>query len=113
MRSAEIWICPACGANYPSAASAPERCPLSEDERQWVPPTGQKWTTMARLAADGHHSVIREVEPGLTGIGCEPGVGVGERGLLVQTDQGTHLGAPPPFLDDAAVEAVRAAGGLS
>jgi len=112
MSSAEIWICPACGANYPPAASAPERCPLCEDERQWVPPAGQEWTTMARLAADGHHTVIREVEPGLTGIACEPGVGVGQRGLLVQTAQGNLLWDPPPFLDAAAVAAVRAAGGL-
>jgi hypothetical protein len=94
------------------AAAAPEHCPLCEDERQWVAPTGQRWTTMARLAADGCHSVIREVEPGLTGVGCEPGVGVGQRGLLVSTPEGNLLWDPAPFADDAALEAVRAAGGL-
>jgi hypothetical protein len=108
----EIWICPACGANYPLAAAAPTRCPLCEDERQWVSPTGQRWTTMAQLVADGCHSVIREVEPGLTGVGCEPNVGVGQRGLLVQTHDGNLLWDPAPFVDDAALEAVRAAGGL-
>jgi glyoxylase-like metal-dependent hydrolase (beta-lactamase superfamily II) len=112
MSSAEIWICPACGANHPEASSAPERCPLCEDERQWVPPTGQRWTTMSRLAAEGCHSVVREVEPGLIGIACEPDVGVGQRGLLVQTSDGNLLWDPPPFLDDAALEAVRGAGGL-
>jgi hypothetical protein len=112
MSAAEIWICPACGANYPPATSAPTRCPLCEDERQWVSPTGQRWTTMAQLAADGCHSVIREVEPGLIGVGCEPGVGVGQRGLLVQTHDGNLLWDPAPFVDDAALEAVRAAGDL-
>jgi glyoxylase-like metal-dependent hydrolase (beta-lactamase superfamily II) len=112
MSTAEIWICPACGANFPPADTAPDRCPLCEDERQWVPPTGQRWTTMERLAADGSHSVVREVEPGLTGIACEPGVGVGQRGLLVQTSEGNLLWDPPPFIDDAAIEAVRAAGGV-
>jgi hypothetical protein len=112
MSTAEIWICPACGANYPPAETAPERCSLCEDERQWVPPTGQRWTTMARLAADGYHSVVREVEPGLVGIGCEPDVGVGQRGLLVQTSEGNLLWDPAPFLDDAAVAAVRDAGGV-
>jgi hypothetical protein len=107
-----IWICPACGANYPPAASAPERCPICEDERQWVPPAGQSWTTMAQLAADGCHCVIREVESGLTGIASEPGVGVAQRGLLIQTPEGNLLFDPPPFLDDAAIAAVRAAGGL-
>jgi hypothetical protein len=112
MSTAEIWVCPACGANYPPAETAPERCPLCEDERQWVPPTGQRWTTMARLAADGYHSVVREIEPGLIGIGCEPGVGVGQRGLLVQTSEGNLLWDPAPFLDDAALAAVREAGGV-
>ena len=67
---------------------------------------------MAQLAADGCHSVIREVEPGLIGVGSEPGVGVGQRGLVVQTAEGNLLWDPAPFLDDAAIEAVRAAGGL-
>ena len=68
---------------------------------------------MAQLAADGCHSVVREVEPGLTGIACEPDVGVGQRALLVATDAGNVLWDPAPFADDAAFEAVRAAGGLS
>ena len=67
---------------------------------------------MAQLAADGCHTVIREVEPGLTGIGTEPGVGVGQRGMLIQTPEGNLLWDAAPFIDEAAVEAVRAAGGL-
>jgi glyoxylase-like metal-dependent hydrolase (beta-lactamase superfamily II) len=86
---------------------------LCEDERQWVPPTGQRWTTMDQLAGDGYHSVIREVEPGLIGIAAEPDIGVGQRALLVRTDEGNLLWDPSPFVDEAAFEAVRAAGGLS
>jgi hypothetical protein len=67
---------------------------------------------MAQLAADGCHSVIADVEPGLMGVGSEPGVGVGQRGLVVQTAEGNLLWDPAPFVDDAAIEAVRAAGGL-
>ncbi len=67
---------------------------------------------MGQLAADGCHSVIREVEPGLIGIASEPDVGVGQRGLLVRTAEGNLLWDPPPFLDDAAMDAVRGAGGL-
>jgi glyoxylase-like metal-dependent hydrolase (beta-lactamase superfamily II) len=68
---------------------------------------------MAQLAEDGGHSVIREVEPGLTGIASEPDVGVGQRALLVCTAEGNLLWDPAPFVDDAAFEAVRAAGGLA
>jgi Metallo-beta-lactamase superfamily len=85
---------------------------MCEDERQWLSPAGQRWTTMAQLAADGCHSVVREVEPGLIGVGCAPDVGVGQRGLVVQTGEGNLLWDPAPFVDDAALDAVRAAGGL-
>ena len=107
-----VWICPACGANYPPSDSPPVTCPLCEDERQWVPPGGQGWTTMERLAQSGYRSVIREVEPGLTGIAVEPGIGVGQRGLLVRTPEGNVLWDPSGFIDSDAVTAVRAAGGL-
>ncbi|MGZ4175318.1 MAG: MBL fold metallo-hydrolase [Solirubrobacteraceae bacterium] len=107
-----LWICPACGANFPPSAAPPERCPLCEDERQWVPPTGQRWTTMTQLAGDGYHSLVEDVEPGLTGIACEPNVGVGQRALLVSTEGGNLLWDPSPFVDAAAFDAVRAAGGL-
>ena len=67
---------------------------------------------MAELAQSGSHTVVREVEPGLLGIGVEPGVGVGQRALLVRTPEGNLLWDPPAFLDDAAVRAVCDAGGL-
>jgi len=83
------------------------------DERQWLPPGGQRWTTLAELAAAGHASDVRAVEPGLTGIGADPPVAIGQRSLLVATPAGNILWDPSGFIDEAAVAAVRAAGGLS
>jgi glyoxylase-like metal-dependent hydrolase (beta-lactamase superfamily II) len=37
---------------------------------------------------------------------------VGQRGVVVTTAEGNVLWDPPPFVDDAAIDAVRAAGGL-
>jgi glyoxylase-like metal-dependent hydrolase (beta-lactamase superfamily II) len=82
------------------------------DERQWVPPDGQQWTTLAELAAAGHRSDVRAVEPALTGIGADPPVAIGQRSLLVTTHEGNVLWDPSGFIDDAAVAAVRSAGGL-
>src|SRR6201987_84764 len=82
------------------------------DERQWLPPGGQRWTTLAELAAAGHASDVREVEPGLPGIGADPPVAIGQRSLLVTTSAGNVLWDPSGFIDDDAVAAVRAAGGL-
>jgi len=104
-------VCAACGNHFPDPR--PGVCVVCADERQWLPPGGQRWTTLAELAAAGHASDVREVEPGLTGIGADPPVAIGQRSLLVTTSAGNVLWDPSGFIDDAAVAAVRAAGGLS
>lgn len=108
-----MWICEQCGNHYPDAATPPDVCVICSDERQWVHPAGQRWTTMQQLAARGHVTEVREVEPGLLGVAVRPGVGIGQRGLLVRTDGGNLLWDPPGFLDEAGVERVRAEGGLA
>jgi glyoxylase-like metal-dependent hydrolase (beta-lactamase superfamily II) len=104
------WVCATCGNHFPDPR--PEVCVVCADERQWVPPGGQRWTTLADLAAAGHRSDVREVEPGLTGIGADPPVAIGQRSLLVSTAEGNVLWDPSGFIDDAAVAAVRSLGGL-
>jgi hypothetical protein len=106
------WICATCGNHYPDEESPPEKCVICVDERQWVPPSGQRWTTLAELAAAGHRSEIRQVEEELLGIGVDPPVAIGQRALVIQTAEGNLLWDPPGFLDERAVEAVNDIGGL-
>jgi len=68
---------------------------------------------MDELAESGYRTEVREVEPSLLGVGVKPGVGVGQRALLVCTPEGNLLWDPPPFLDQAAIDAVAEAGGLA
>ncbi|MFL6110915.1 MAG: hypothetical protein ACJ786_06135, partial [Catenulispora sp.] len=106
-------ICETCGCHYYSEEDTPqEACPICEDDRQWVPATGQRWTTLDKLRSEGFVSEVRAVEPGLTGIGASRMIGIGQRGLLLDTGAGNVLWDPSPFLDDAAIQAVRDAGGL-
>ena len=105
------WLCATCGNHFPDPR--PEVCVVCADERQWVPPGGQRWSTLAELAAAGHRSDIRAIEPGLTGIGAEPPFAIGQRSVLVSTPAGNLLWDPSGFIDDAAVAAVRETGGLS
>lgn len=107
-----VWICPTCGGHFAAADAPPDICAICADERQWVPATGQRWTTAAELADAGYRSDIRAVEPDLIGVGVNRDLGVGHRGLLVRTAEGNLLWDPPAFLDDQAVQAVRDAGGL-
>src|ERR1700739_1123327 len=103
-------VCAACGNHFPDPR--PGVCVVCADERQWLPPGGQRWTTLAELGAAGRRSAVRAVEPGLAGGGACPPVAIGQRSLLVATAEGNVLWDPSGFIDEAAVAAVRSSGGL-
>ena len=106
------WICATCG-NQMAEASEPLRlCPICADERQYIGRGGQRWTTLDALRAEGRRSDVRDVEPGLVGIGVTPSFGIGQRALVVATDSGQVLWDPPGFIDEAAIDAVRRRGPL-
>ncbi len=111
--SGNAYICVTCGVQQTPSPLAPERCPICEDERQYVRQGGQAWTTLDRLAAQGHRVEVRELEPGLMGVGAEPAVGIGQRGLLVRTLGGNFLWDCFGYIDDKGIEAVRRVGGLA
>jgi hypothetical protein len=106
------WICATCAVQQAESQSPPAACPICADERQYVGWAGQRWTTMAELARD-HAVVLREEEPGLTGVGVEPAFGIGQRALLVRTPAGNVLWDCIALLDDAAREQIAAAGGIA
>jgi len=109
-----VWSCRTCAVEHPDTDAAPSTtCAICGDERQYVRPTGQRWTTLAELQAEGHRGRLEEVEPGLTGIVVEPQVGIGQRALLVRTPAGNVLWDPVGYLDDELVAAVRDVGGVA
>jgi hypothetical protein len=106
------WICVTCGVQQPDTAEPPDRCAICSDERQYVGWGGQQWTTMDGLA-DDHAVVVREEEPDLFGIGVQPAFGIGQRALLVRTDQGNVLWDCVSLLDDVARSRIARLGGIS
>lgn len=108
-----LWICKACAVEYPESDAPPARCAICEDERQYVPPTGQEWLSLEQLAAHGTRIVHTGTEPGLDALWTEPKVGIGQHGHLVQTEAGNLLWDPPGFVDDAAVEWISNLGGVA
>ena len=58
------FICTACGTQYPDSAQPPAQCKICEEERQYVPPRGQTWTTLQALR-QSHSNTFRECEPGV------------------------------------------------
>ncbi len=107
-----VWTCAACAIEHPDTELPPERCEICEDERQFVPASGQRWTSHDELAADGHRGRIEDIEPDLFAVVVGPELGIGQRGLLVRTSGGNLLWEPPGFVDEGMIAAVRALGGV-
>ena len=108
-----IFVCRTCAVEQPDTSKPPAVCAICSDERQYVRPSGQQWTTLEELGGAGHRGTVVEVEPGLYGITIEPSVGIGQRALLVQTPAGNLLWDPSGYLDDDLVATVRQLGGVA
>jgi len=106
------YICTTCGHQFAETKGPPARCPICEDERQYVNPAGQTWTTLDELAR-AHHNLVNSLETGLTGISTEPKFAIGQRALLVQAPGGNVLWDCVSLIDDATIEAIEALGGIS
>jgi hypothetical protein len=107
------FICATCAVQQAPSDTPPEHCPICDDERQYVRQGGQAWTTLDELAKKGHRIAVRDLDPDITGIGIEPAFGIGQRALLVRTPRGNFLWDCIGFIDDAAIAAVRARGGMA
>ena len=106
------FICTTCGIQFADSPEPPDGCPICLDERQYLKPPGQQWTTMDQLRLTYRNS-IRFQEDGLIGIGIDPQFAIGQRALLVQTSAGNVLWDCVPLLDPALVDLIRGIGGIS
>src|SRR5262249_46023185 len=109
--SMPIHICATCGTSYPEADTPPQGCPICEDERQFVPLTGQGWTTPARLSAK-HANAWRKLEIHLLEIHTTPRFAISQRALLLRTPHGNILWDCIALFDEVTETLVRALGGL-
>ena len=106
-----LFICTACGTQYPESHQAPPHCVICEEERQYVPPRGQTWTTLEALRQT-HTNTFREYEKGIIGIGSTPAFAIGQRALFVRTDHGNILWDCIATLDDATATMIEGLGGI-
>ena len=105
-----IWLCETCAVETADLDAPPPTCEVCDDERQWVPATGQRWTTVEALRERGTRITLTSLEPDLWGLQAVPRVGIGQQMLVVRTPEGTLLFDCLGYVDDAALEAVRALG---
>jgi glyoxylase-like metal-dependent hydrolase (beta-lactamase superfamily II) len=105
------YICTTCGVGYAETDAPREVCLICADDRQYVNAHGQGWTTLDELQED-HVNDLREVEPGLLGIGSSPQIAIGERALVIQRPDGGVMWDCTPLITDAALGAIKAKGGV-
>ena len=107
-----VHICKECGTSYAEAPSPPSACPICDDERQYVPGSGQAWVIAEELGAT-HVNAWRQLEPNLFEIHTHPDFAIGQRALLLRTPAGNFLWDCIALIDDATVELIRGLGGLA
>jgi hypothetical protein len=83
----------------------PAGCAICLDDRQYVPPGGQRWTTLAELRRT-HRNVLTPVEPGLTSIRTAPAFAIHHNGMLVETEDGCVVWDCNSLIDDETVAAL-------
>ena len=105
------FLCIACGVQYPESSIPPSRCIICEDPRQFVPKTGQGWTTAEKLGVD-HFNAFRKIAPDLFAFSTMPRFGIGQRAFLIITPAGNILWDCISFLDSATVDIIRLLGGI-
>jgi glyoxylase-like metal-dependent hydrolase (beta-lactamase superfamily II) len=106
------FICLTCGVQHAPSPEPPAACAICEDERQYVGPGGQRWTTLDEMRGR-HVNRLVELEPDLVRIDTEPSFAIGQSAYLVRTPAGTVLWDCLSYLDEATVDAVDALGGIS
>lgn len=117
--TAHNLICVTCGTQYPTAdRSRTKTCLICDDPRQYVPPTGQSFTTLASLLASPqrYHNVFTPVEADarLVAIHTTPKLAIGQRAILVRLPSGKNLlWDCLTYLDAATVARVASLGGLA
>ncbi len=105
------YLCITCGTQFAETSRPPEHCPICEDERQYVHPDGQQWTTLDALRAS-HKNVVKKEEEYLYSINTEPKFGIGQRAFLIQTGAGNVLWDCVGLIDDPTIAKIKELGGI-
>ncbi|GKU02760.1 metallo-beta-lactamase family protein [Fusarium langsethiae] len=98
--TADSWlVCDTCGTQFPTAdRTALKTCHICDDPRQFVPPSGQSFSTLGELKKQFKNEWTKcPSDPNITFIHSTPKLAIGQRAILIKTPKGNIL----PILDDA------------
>lgn len=106
------FICITCGTQFRESDRPPPTCPICDDDRQFVPRSGQEWTEMAILGQT-HAVVWNEEAEGIHSLQISPHFGIGQRAFLIEGPDGNILWDCLSLVDEASKARIAAMGGLN
>ncbi|GAA4324077.1 MBL fold metallo-hydrolase [Flaviaesturariibacter amylovorans] len=106
------YLCVTCGAQYEASAAPPSSCRICADDRQYIGPGGQRWTTLETVNAQ-HRNILELVAPDLYALYSTPHFGINQRAHLLLRPEGNILWDCISNLDASTRSLVQALGGIS
>lgn len=103
-------LCTTCGTQFPLNSDI-EICSICAEERQYVPRSGQSWTTHRQLLKN-HTNKIVQLNDNLYEIVIEPSFAIGQRAFLVLSESGNVLWDCIPLLDEKTINFINSKGGI-
>lgn len=108
------YICETCGVQYAPALSEPENCFICNEERQYVNPGGQSWTTLDKMIEEGNWiNTIHAEEEGLYSLHTTPDFAIAQTAYLVKAEGFNLLWDCVSYLDPATIVDIKALGGIN
>ncbi|KAH7148307.1 beta-lactamase-like protein [Dactylonectria macrodidyma] len=113
--TAATWlVCVTCGTQFPTAdRDAVKSCHICDDPRQFVPASGQSFTTMEDVSKTHSNEFSAcASDSRITFISSTPKFAIGQRAMLIKTPGGNILWDCISLLDDDTIAKIEARGGL-
>ncbi|KJZ77722.1 hypothetical protein HIM_02899 [Hirsutella minnesotensis 3608] len=107
-------VCEMCGTQFPTAdEQITKTCHICDDPRQFVPPSGQRFTTLDKVSRlHRNEFTTYDQDPRLTFIETAPKFAIGQRAILIRTPQGNVLWDCVALLDVETIAKITDLGGL-
>ncbi|KAL9128780.1 MAG: hypothetical protein Q9217_002609 [Psora testacea] len=109
MNVEQFPICTACGSQFDAVFGKPRtNCRICEDPRQFVPPSGQSWTTLHQIKEKHENKWAQDPrDPRIWSFWTEP-----KRAFILQTPNGNMMWDMITLLDDATIKKINSLGPL-
>ena len=105
------YICLTCGVQYTPSETPPSHCIICEDDRQYVNPSGQTWTTLDELSGRSKNTVF-PLSENLYAIFTEPAFAINQRAHLLITPGGNILWDCISNIDAVTIKQINDLGGI-